>query len=320
MVMWDKKYDFLVCGNAGLNKFIDIDLPLEIGRTSHNLNANFDEFYPGGVGMNIAYGLAKLGARVFPILALKGGNNLNVIKTKFNELGISMEGTYVDSDNTNSYTVLFRDPDGNHVTLVLNENPENLEKAQVMEDDWFKNSSMGVLGIAKPYNVVNFLNKCEQHKLPLAFSMKADSTVFPDEVLKAILEYSTIVFMNVFEKDYIKRILNIEHITDLFNYGNSRVLVVSNGEKGSDIHIKDGEKSKKIHINATKSNNVVDVTGAGDAYVAGFLFGLRKKKDIETCAEWGSTTSAFVIENYGCLTNAPNYVDMLNRNNLRRII
>ena len=88
MVKKVKKFDFLVCGNAGLNKFVDLDRPFEVGRTSHNLNENFDEFYLGGTGLNISYDLAKLGAKVMPVLAFGSDKNLEKLSGMFEELGM----------------------------------------------------------------------------------------------------------------------------------------------------------------------------------------------------------------------------------------
>jgi sugar/nucleoside kinase (ribokinase family) len=53
-----------------------------------------------------------------------------------------------------------------------------------------------------------------------------------------------------------------------------------------------------IHI-AAKSTMVVDTTGAGDAYAAGFLAGLTSGKSLNLCGRMGSIAAAEVISHYG---------------------
>jgi sugar/nucleoside kinase (ribokinase family) len=49
---------------------------------------------------------------------------------------------------------------------------------------------------------------------------------------------------------------------------------------------------------------VVDTTGAGDLYAAGFLFGLVRGKDLETCARLGAVAAAEVISHVGARPDA----------------
>jgi sugar/nucleoside kinase (ribokinase family) len=44
---------------------------------------------------------------------------------------------------------------------------------------------------------------------------------------------------------------------------------------------------------------LVDTTGAGDAYAAGFLFGLTEGKDLAECGRLGSLAASEVISHMG---------------------
>jgi sugar/nucleoside kinase (ribokinase family) len=44
---------------------------------------------------------------------------------------------------------------------------------------------------------------------------------------------------------------------------------------------------------------VVDTTGAGDQYAAGFLFGLARGRPLPVCGRLGSLAAAEVISHYG---------------------
>jgi len=72
-------------------------------------------------------------------------------------------------------------------------------------------------------------------------------------------------------------------------------IVVTYGEKGSAIMTAQG--STQIDICPVKE--VVDPTGAGDAYRAGFIKGLLAGLPLESCARLASVAAAYVIESYG---------------------
>jgi sugar/nucleoside kinase (ribokinase family) len=47
----------------------------------------------------------------------------------------------------------------------------------------------------------------------------------------------------------------------------------------------------------------VDATGAGDGFAAGFLYGLAKGADMETCGKMGCTVAGEVIRHVGPRTD-----------------
>ncbi len=71
--------------------------------------------------------------------------------------------------------------------------------------------------------------------------------------------------------------------------------VVTRSEKGSLVVTAD----KEYAVPAFPVDQVVDTTGAGDLFAAGFLTGLIKSKDLETCARLGALAAAEVIQHIG---------------------
>jgi sugar/nucleoside kinase (ribokinase family) len=66
------------------------------------------------------------------------------------------------------------------------------------------------------------------------------------------------------------------------------------GERGSVIVTKD----RSIEVRSFPAR-VMDPTGAGDFYAAGFISGITRGKDLEECGEMGSRLASMVIENLG---------------------
>jgi sugar/nucleoside kinase (ribokinase family) len=55
----------------------------------------------------------------------------------------------------------------------------------------------------------------------------------------------------------------------------------------------------KMFVEAEPSVDVVDSTGAGDLYAAGFLYGLTRERSLGTCAIIGSIAASEIITHYG---------------------
>jgi sugar/nucleoside kinase (ribokinase family) len=56
----------------------------------------------------------------------------------------------------------------------------------------------------------------------------------------------------------------------------------------------------EVHVvEAEPVDRLVDTTGAGDQYAAGFLYGLTHGHDLDTCGRLGSMAAAEVISHYG---------------------
>jgi sugar/nucleoside kinase (ribokinase family) len=54
-----------------------------------------------------------------------------------------------------------------------------------------------------------------------------------------------------------------------------------------------------LRVPATSVDRVIDTTGAGDLFAAGFLHGLTSGRDLETCGRFGSIAAAEVIAHVG---------------------
>jgi sugar/nucleoside kinase (ribokinase family) len=77
--------------------------------------------------------------------------------------------------------------------------------------------------------------------------------------------------------------------------GHCEIAALTRSEKGSVI-----VRGNDVHvIDAEKGVNVVDTTGAGDAYAAGFLYGYTRGLDLATCGRLGGVMAAEVISHYG---------------------
>ena len=73
------------------------------------------------------------------------------------------------------------------------------------------------------------------------------------------------------------------------------IAALTRSEKGSVVISGD-----EVHVvDAEPVSRVIDTTGAGDQYAAGFLFGLTRGDDLAMCARIGGIAAAEVISHVG---------------------
>ena len=74
-----------------------------------------------------------------------------------------------------------------------------------------------------------------------------------------------------------------------------KLLVITRGEKGS-VAI---QKSEVFECNSQKNLKIVDLTGAGDLFAAGFLHGYSNNLSIKESLEKGTEMSSKIIQKIG---------------------
>ena len=119
-----------------------------------------------------------------------------------------------------------------------------------------------------------------------------------DNFLELVQNKLDITFANEQE---IKSLINAKSLKEVIIFGKQlgKLLIITRGEKGS-IAIKNNE----IVECESKSNlKIVDLTGAGDLFAAGFLHGFINKFSIKDSLEKGTEMSSKIIQKVGARLN-----------------
>jgi len=77
--------------------------------------------------------------------------------------------------------------------------------------------------------------------------------------------------------------------------GRAKTVVITRGAKGCVVI----EKETITPVAAAKVQQVVDTTGAGDLFAAGFLYGYSQEMSVEECARLGALAASEVISHFG---------------------
>ena len=95
----------------------------------------------------------------------------------------------------------------------------------------------------------------------------------------------------------ITSLIEAKNFNDVINFSKklNKLVIVTRGEKGA-VAIKGNEV---IESDIQKNLNILDLTGAGDLFAAGFLHGYINKLSTKECLEKGTEMSSKVIQQIG---------------------
>lgn len=305
-------YDVITSGYVSMDHIIHIKSPAKIGFTSIVENKTNTKIHYGGCSVNIAYALCKLGKRAMPILRVGKDYETIGFKNFLIEGNVPMEGIKQIEEENTSTCYLLQDNKNDHITCFY---PGAMDGkyADILPDKYFEQTKLAVITVASQIDNREVLRQCKKHNIPILFGMKDDFDAFPDDFLKELLLISEIIFMNQAEREVIEQLLKLKTITDLFELGNTKIIITTLGKEGSIYYQKKEDKVISEKIGIYQVNHVVDATGSGDAYIAGFIYGYLDGKSIADCCRLGGCLSSFVLEKEGCLTNIPDETELLNR-------
>jgi len=99
----------------------------------------------------------------------------------------------------------------------------------------------------------------------------------------------------------ILSLINAKSFNEVISFGKQlgKLLVITRGEKGS-IAI---QKNEVFECDSQKNLKIVDLTGAGDLFAAGFLHGLINNLSIKESLEKGTEMSSKIIQKIGARLN-----------------
>jgi fructokinase len=96
-------------------------------------------------------------------------------------------------------------------------------------------------------------------------------------------------------------LINAKNFDDVVEFGKKlkKLLVITRGASGSVAVTSDGI----IECQSEKNLKIVDLTGAGDLFAAGFLHGHINKFSIKDCLLKGTEMSSKIIQKIGARLN-----------------
>lgn len=255
----------------------------------------------GGSAANTAYGLASLGGRAGFIgkisadrLGESFSHDLDTVGVKF------FPGVTCETEDTGRCLIVVT-PDGNRTMNTFLGAASLLDAADISKTAVQRAAVVFLEGYLFDKDAAKeaFRTAAEYahaagRKVALTLSDSFCVDRHRADFLSLVKNDIDILFSN---EDELKALYQVDSINDGLHQlrDNCEFAAVTRNEHGSVVI--DGDEV--VIIDAEPVDSVVDATGAGDMYAAGFLYGFVRGKPIEQCGKIGSIVASEVITHMG---------------------
>lgn len=247
----------------------------------------------GGVAANIAHNIALLGET--PVLLGSVGPDAAGYVKDLAAQGVDTKHVHVSHVPTASFNVM-TDRDDNQVGGFY---PGAMtDSGSLRLKPWADDDALVCVSAHDPAGMKAQVAECREFGLPLFYDPGQQVSNSPAEDLRAGVETARVLIANDYELTVLCEKIGVapEVIKQRIP-----IVITTLGKNGSIIE--GVQVSEPVKIPAAKPDELVDPTGAGDAYRAGFLYGYLRQWPLPACGQLGATLASFVIERHG--TQAP---------------
>jgi len=289
------KKDIVVSGSLAYDRIMDFPghfsdhiLPDKIHAINVCFQVNGIQEKFGGTAGNIAYALKLMGEN--PVISAAIGHDYQRYFDWLAKNGLSIENIKIIEDEFTAGAYITTDKADNQITGF---NPGAMRYSSALDFDQFKASkTMVIVSPGNLEDMVSYPRACKAKGIDYIFDPGQSLPMLDARDLVQAIDGCRILICNDYELELIMSKTELDEGELLERAG---AIIVTMGELGSRVYTPDGE----IRIPAAKPKQVVDPTGAGDAYRGGLISGLVRGKDIEESARMGSACASFAVECYG---------------------
>lgn len=300
-----KKDGFVVVAGLMLMDIIvkPVDETIFIHDTNH---VDSIEFLTGGDAMNVAVNLAKLGESVKASALLGVDAAGTLVQQVLKECGADCSILKIDPNVTTSVSIVLTHPDGERNFACKLDSTEHYDASSITDEilDGAKAlyiGSMMELPALEGGVLASLFARCRERGVLTAFDAAGSKDCDWMEHMGDILPYTDIFIPSQGEAGKITGTEDpIASARFLRDHGVC-IAGVKLGEKG--CYIED-EKSG-FFMPCIHCDNVVDLTGAGDAFMSGFVYGVLQDWPLKKCARFATGMSYSTIQSLGASTHNP---------------
>lgn len=312
------KYDVLAIGNALVDLIVSVDDAflsnngLDKGMMTLIDEARAKELYAAVKDKDVVQMSGGSAGNTIAALASLGGDGAYIGRVAGDELGTAFRGDLknidvhfatkpADDGSPTGYCLSLVTPDAQRTMQTFlgaaNElAPEDVNEKEVAAasivylEGYLWDPAQAKRAFIKAAEVAHSADRMVALSLSDPFCVDRHRPTFVD----LIRNHVDIVFAN---EDEIKSLYEVETFDEAMQRvkQDCNIAALTRSEKGSIIVAGD-----EVHVvDAVKPKALVDTTGAGDAYAAGFLYGLTQEYGLASCGRIASIAAAEVISHYG---------------------
>jgi adenosine kinase len=243
----------------------------------------------GGVAANVAYNIRLLGEPVGILGTV--GHDADGYRTWLAEQRIDTRLLHTIDEEFTASCFITTDKANNQITgfypgamnccgrFSLHDAPSDLRDLVVIAPN-------------DPEAMRRYPRECRELGVPYIYNPAQQIVALSGDDLADGVRGAAVVLANDYEYQMIE---NKTGLTPAAILEQSQLVIVTLGEAGSIIRT----RTEEVRVPAAPARDVVDPTGAGDAYTAGIVVGLLRQYPLPLVGRFAALTAVYAVESYG---------------------
>ncbi len=257
----------------------------------------------GGSAGNTAAGIASLGGAAAFSGKVADDHLGTIYRHDIRAQGVAFDTNHMDAPPATARSMIFVTPDGErsmntYLGACVELGPEDVEedKAAAAQVTYFEGYLWDPPRAKSAIRDTAAIAHAHGREVSMSLSDPFCVDRYRDEFLELMRSKTVdIVFANEEEAKSLYQTADLGTAIDALA-ADCALAIVTRSEKGSVIVNGDGSH---VAVPAHPIDRLVDTTGAGDLYAAGFLYGYTNGFDLQASARIGSMAAAIVIQQVG---------------------
>jgi adenosine kinase len=242
----------------------------------------------GGTAPNIAYTLALLNGR--PKVMATAGQDFDEYRTWLETQGVDTSGIVQIADDYCASFFVNTDRDQNQIASFYT--GAMAYAAQLSYAEYAPETQLTIISPNDPGAMKKYVTECKRLGIPYIYDPSQQTIWLSGEDLQYGFEGCRLLTVNEYELSLIEQKTGLSEEEILARVGG---LLVTKAEKGALLCI-DGEEH---HLPTVRPRQIVEPTGAGDAFRAGLMRGMQLELPWFVAGRMGALCATYVLEHLG---------------------
>jgi len=298
-----KVFDAVAFGGLNVDKLFKVNKIAKAEEESFIIDC---EEACGGSAANSIVGLARLGCKVGFIGKIADDREGKMLVKDFCREGVDTKGITHAKRGRSGAVMGFVDEKGERALYIDPGVNDTIEFNEINMEYAFQTRFLHLTSFVgeKSYQTQKRLIEALPQTVKLSFD-PGELYARKGSILEPIIEKTFVLMPNFNELELLTKTADYRKGADVLLKKGVEIVAAKFGRKG--CYVTDGRENHLIDAFKVK---VVDTTGAGDAFCAGFLYGLISDKSLYECGRLGNFVASRCIMKMGARPGLPTIKDL----------
>ncbi|MEL6524164.1 MAG: carbohydrate kinase family protein [Chloroflexota bacterium] len=244
----------------------------------------------GGVAANIAFNMAKLGSE--PRLMGTVGRDFGDYERWLQDVGVDTSTVQKHNDVFTASFFCNTDLENNQIASFYSGAMAKAKDYLLADMPGNTAPDLVIVSPNDPTAMTRLTDECRERNLQFVYDPSQQIARMDGETLQHDMQGAYLMVINQYESNMVmkKTGMSMDDLREAID-----LLVITHGKDGSEIYA----NGNVISVPSFEPTDIVDPTGAGDAYRAGFIVGLSKDLSLELCGAVGALCATYALEHNG---------------------